>query len=153
MVISYKAAQKKPEKITNQALQVKDFMTRTLITFNPEQPLNEVTQTLISKGISGGPVVDKHGKLVGMISEGDCLKQVVRGKYNNSPVMIGVVKDYMTEDPITISPIHNVFEVAKLFLELRLRRFPVLENGKLVGQISQRDVIKAIQDLKNETWH
>ncbi|RNC85915.1 MAG: CBS domain-containing protein [Balneola sp.] len=153
MVISYKAAQKQPEKVVPQALQAQDFMTRKLITFNPDQPLHEVIQILINKKISGGPVIDKHGKLVGVISEGDCLKEVVRGKYNNSPQMMGVVKDYMTEEPITINPTMNIFEVAKLFLKLRLRRFPVLDNEKLVGQISQRDVMAAIEELKNETWY
>lgn len=153
MVISYKAAQKQPEKVTDQAILAKDFMTKKLITFSPEQPLNEIIQVLIKKNISGGPVVDKDGKLIGVISEGDCLKQVVRGKYNNSPEIMGLVKDYMTSDPVTVGPNENIFEIARLFLKLRLRRFPVLNNGKLVGQISQRDVMAAIQDLKNETWH
>jgi len=153
MVISYKAAQKQPEKVTDQAILAKDFMTKKLITFSPKQPLNEIIQVLIKKNISGGPVVDKEGKLIGVISEGDCLKQVVRGKYNNSPEIMGLVKDYMTSDPVTVGPNENIFEIARLFLKLRLRRFPVLNNGKLVGQISQRDVMAAIQDLKNETWH
>ncbi len=153
MVISYKAAQKQPEKATDQAILAKDFMTKKLITFSPEQPLNEIIQILIKKNISGGPVIDKNGKLIGVISEGDCLKQVVRGKYNNSPEIMGVVQDYMTADPVTVGPNENIFEIARLFLKLRLRRFPVLDNGKLVGQISQRDVMAAIQDLKNETWN
>ncbi len=153
MVISYKAAQKQPEKVLDQAILAKDFMTKSLITFSPEQPLNEVIQTLIAKKISGGPVVDEDGSLIGVISEGDCLKEVVKGKYNNSPQMMGVVEDYMTADPVTVGPNENIFEIARLFLKLRLRRFPVLDQGKLVGQISQRDVMAAIQDLKNETWH
>ena len=153
MVISYKAAQKQPEKYTDQAILAKDFMTRKLISFSPKQPLNEVIQILISKGISGGPVLDENGSLIGVISEGDCLKQVVRGKYNNSPEMMGVVEEYMTADPVTVGPNENIFEIARLFLKLRLRRFPVLDNGKLVGQISQRDVMAAIQELKNETWY
>ena len=152
MVISYKAAQKQPEKYTDQAILAKDFMTRKLISFSPKQPLNEVIQILILKGISGGPVLDENGSLIGVISEGDCLKQVVRGKYNNSPEMMGVVEEYMTADPVTVGPNENIFEIARLFLKLRLRRFPVLDNGKLVGQISQRDVMAAIQNLKNETW-
>ncbi len=153
MVISYKAAQKQPEKVLDQAILAKDFMTKKLITFSPKQPLNEVIQILISKGISGGPVINENGVLIGVISEGDCLKEVVKGKYNNSPQMMGVVEDYMTADPVTVGPSENIFEIARLFLKLRLRRFPVLDQGKLVGQISQRDVMAAIQDLKNETWN
>jgi CBS domain-containing protein len=152
MVISYQAAQKQPPKYTEQALQVKDFMTKKLITFSPEDSMHHVLRTLVDKGISGGPVIDSKGKLVGIVSEGDCLKQVVRGKYTNSPQMTGTVGDYMTPDPVTVGPGENIMEVAQLFLKLRLRRFPVLDEGKLVGQISQRDVMAAIEALKNETW-
>lgn len=96
--------------------------------------------------------VDEKGNLVEVISEGDCLKQVVRGKYANSPQMIGKVGDFMTPDPVTISPGENIMQAAQMSLKLRLRRFPVLDDGKLVGQISQRDVIAAMDTLKNETW-
>lgn len=152
MVKSYQAAQKKPPKYTEQSLQVKDFMAKKLITFSPDDSMHLVTKTLVSKGISGAPVVDDKGNLVGVISEGDCLKQVVRGKYTNTPQLTGKVCDYMTPDPITIEPGKDILQAAQLFLKLRLRRFPVLDNGKLVGQISQRDVIAAIETLKNETW-
>lgn len=152
MVKSYQGAQKKPPKYTEQALQVKDFMTKKLITFSPDDSMHHVTTTLVKNGISGAPIVDKKGNLVGVISEGDCLKQVVRGKYTNTPEKIGNVREFMTHDPVTISPGIDILQVAHLFLELRLRRFPVLDNGKLVGQISQRDVIAAIETLKNETW-
>lgn len=152
MVKSYQGAQKQPPKFTGQALQVKDFMAKKLITFSPDDSMHLVTKTLVGKGISGAPVIDSNGKLVGVISEGDCLKQVVRGKYTNTPERIGSVSDYMTPDPVTIGPNENILEVAHLFLKLRIRRFPVLDEGKLVGQISQRDVLAAVDSLKNETW-
>lgn len=153
MVISYQAAKKQTPKYVDQALQVKDFMTRNLITFSPSESMYHVTSILVEKGYSGAPVVDAEGRLVGVISEGDCLKQVVRGKYTNSPELVGTVGEFMTPDPVTVGPEENILQVASLFLKLRLRRFPVLENGKLVGQISQRDVLAAIGELKNETWH
>ena len=152
MVKSYQAARQKPPKFTEQALQVKDYMTTRLICFNPDQSMHEAIQTLLEKNISGAPVIDESGMLIGILSEGDCLKEVVKGKYTNTPTMMGVVADYMTKDPVTIGPNENVLEVAKKFLELRLRRFPVLNEGKLVGQISQRDIMNAVQGLKNETW-
>lgn len=153
MVVSYTGARQKPPKYLDQALQAKDFMTKKLIVFKPEIPLQDAIHILLKRKISGAPVVDGNNRLIGILSEGDCLKEVVRGKYNNSPEVMGLVQDYMTSDPVTVSPNENIFDIAKLFLKLRLRRFPVLENGKLVGQISQRDVMAAIQDLKNETWH
>jgi len=127
-------------------------MTRKLITFRPDQPIGEVAEILMKKNISGGPVIDEKGNLVGIISEGDCLKEVVRGKYLNSPNHSGLVSDHMVAKVITIQPDMGVLEVAALFLSEKVRRFPVMEGEKLVGQISQRDVLRAISELKNETW-
>ena len=152
MVISYRGPRKEAPKAVEQALKVKDFMTRKLITFSPDDSIYFVLHTLVKQNISGGPVKDENGTLIGIISEGDCLKQVVRGKYTNTPELIGVVKDYMTPDPVTVGKEDNILTVAKLFLKLRLRRFPVLEDNKLVGQISQRDVMAAIDSLESETW-
>lgn len=152
MVISYKAAQKQPPKFEPQAIHVEDFMTKNLITFKPEDSMHHVIDVLVKKGISGGPVIDEHGRLIGIISEGDCLKQVVRGKYTNTPELMGNAVDYMTANPVCVSPEDNIMEVAQKFLKLRLRRFPVLDHGKLVGQISQRDVMAAIQNLEHERW-
>lgn len=151
MVMSYQGVRQAPEKKT-QNVQVKDYMTRKLITFRPDQPMSEVIAILTQKNISGGPVVDEAGNLVGMISEGDCLKEVVRGKYNNSPNHNGLVKDHMTIDVHTIDPDLNIFEAAQLFLNMKLRRFPVMSGQKLLGQISQRDVMRAVLNLKNQTW-
>lgn len=152
MVKSYQAARQKPPKYTEQALRVEDYMTVRLICFTPDQPMHEAIETLLEKKISGAPVIDDDGKLIGVLSEGDCLKEVVKGKYTNTPTLMGTVADYMTEDPVVIEPHENILEVAKKFLKLRLRRFPVLKDGKLVGQISQRDIMNAVQGLKNTTW-
>ena len=152
MVISYKAAERKKPKFVKQAIQVKDFMKTKLITFTPNESMHTVIETLVKKGISGAPVVDDHGKLCGVISEGDCLKQVVRGKYLNSPTEVGLVEQFMTKDPIYVSPTDSIMEIAQKFLNLKIRRFPVLEKGILVGQISQRDVMNAIQNLEQQRW-
>lgn len=100
MVISYKAAERKEPKFVEQAIQVKDFMTTRLITFTPKDSMHTVMETLVEKGISGAPVIDEDGSLCGIISEGDCLKQVVRGKYLNSLTEVGIVSDFMTKEPI-----------------------------------------------------
>jgi CBS domain-containing protein len=87
-----------------------------------------------------------------VISEGDCLKQVVKGKYLNSPVEQGKISDHMVKDVITIDPELDVFQAARKFLDLRIRRFPVLQEGKLVGQISQKDIMKAVMKMKTTHW-
>ena len=153
MVKSYKGvAVVKSGKADPQAVRVEDYMTRRLITFHPDDTMDVVINTLTSKKISGGPVIDNDGRLVGVISEGDCLKEVVRGKYNNTPNRSGKVSDHMSTNVYTITPETNIFDVATKFLDIKLRRFPVVKNGKLLGQISQRDVMRACQNLRDTTW-
>lgn len=135
-----------------QQVAVKDVMSKKVITFSPEQKIAEVVNILITKKISGGPVCDGSNNLVGIISEGDCLKQVIRGKYNHMPQQSSLVQDCMVKEVKTMSPDMDVLEAAAMFLDLKLRRFPVMEDGKLIGQVSQRDVMRAVLDLKDATW-
>jgi len=137
-----------------QDIQIREHMTpiKKLITFKQDQKIEDVMSTLINKKISGGPVVDENGKLVGLISEGDCLKEVVRGKYYNTPKDSGTVANHMAINVITVSPDKDIFEVARMFLELKFRRFPVIEEGKLVGQVSQSNIMQAVLGLKEEDW-
>jgi CBS domain-containing protein len=151
MVKSYTGVRKVEKKEVTQVL-VSDFMTAKLTTFRPEQTIDDVVSILIDKKLSGGPVLNDQGKLMGMISEGDCLKEIVKGKYTNTPNLIGLVKDHMTTNVITIEPDVSALDAAKKFLENRVRRFPVVKDGKLLGQISQRDVMRAVNSLRNETW-
>ncbi|NNC82621.1 MAG: CBS domain-containing protein, partial [Flavobacteriales bacterium] len=124
----------------SKSITVRQYMTKNLITFRPDQSVREVMDELVKRNISGGPVVDDTGRLVGVISEGDCLKQVVKAKYHNSPEDNEKVADHMEAEVKTIEPDKDIFEAAKQFLDMKIRRFPVLEEGKLIGQISQKDV-------------
>lgn len=133
-------------------IKVSDYMTRELITFKPEQSIEEVINTLIRFKISGGPVVNSNNELVGIISEGDCLKQISESRYYNMPMDKRHVEDRMVTHVETIDGNMNVFDAANKFLESRIRRFPIVENGKLVGQISQKDILKAAIKLKGQNW-
>ena len=153
MVKSYKGVEKAKEKKTIvRPVTVEDYMTRKLVTFRPDQTMDQVLDLLLAKNISGGPVIDENNNLVGIISEGDCLKEVVKGKYNNVPTLSGYVRDYMAVDVKFVEPNLNIFELAQMFLNMRLRRFPVMKNGRLVGQISQKDVMRAMIKLHNDSY-
>ncbi len=152
MIKSFQGARTATVKSVNQQVQVKDYMTKRLITFRSDQSMEEAMQTLLEKRISGAPVVDENQKLVGILSEGDCLKEIIRGKYNNSPHSSDIVASYMTTEVRTIDPEMNIFEAAGKFLNERIRRFPVVKNGILLGQISQKDVMRAFTNLRSETW-
>lgn len=153
MVKSYRGVPvAKPKVKERLPVTVADYMSKKLITFHPDQSMGEVIEILLRNKISGAPVVDDTGSLCGVISEGDCMKEVVRGKYNNMPNQSGHVRDHMSTNVISIAPEANIFDTASKFLEMRIRRFPVVSMGKLVGQISQKDIMRAVHHLKSTTW-
>ncbi len=141
-----------PKKSPLDQILVKDHMSTNLITFRPDDSIDQVLEVLTKKKISGAPVLDESGALVGIISEVDCLKEIIKGKYTNTPKFPGKVDEHMTKNVITMSPDLSLFDAAQKFLELKIRRFPVMKDGKLVGQISLSDIIRAFPKLKQTTW-
>lgn len=144
-----KRAKEIPKEIP---LKVSDYMTRDLITFSPDQSIEEVIEALIQHRISGGPVVNQNNELIGIISEGDCVKHISDSRYYNMPMEHSKVELRMIRNVETIDGNMNIFDAAKKFLEVRRRRFPILENGKLAGQISQKDILKATVGMKAQYW-
>jgi len=149
---SYIGKRAKPKKGSSENIKVSDYMSTNLITFRPDQSVLEVMTTLIKKKISGGPVVNDKNELIGIISEGDCMKQVSNSRYYNQPMEDIKVKDHMATEVETLDGEMNVFDAADRFLKSRRRRFPIVKDGKLVGQISQKDILKAALQLKGNSW-
>lgn len=151
---SFQGARKQQQNSTQPiALKVKDYMTTNLITFKPNQSVQEVVEALIKNKISGGPVVNDRHELVGIISEGDCLKQLSESRYYNMPLDHDNVEKRMATNVETIDGNMDVFDAANKFLNSKRRRFPIVENGRLIGQISQKDILKAALMLKGENWN
>lgn len=150
---SFQDARKQQNTVEPVALKVKDYMTTNLITFKLGQSVQEVVETLIKYKISGGPVINDKHELVGIISEGDCLKQLSESRYYNMPLQHDNVEKRMATNVETIDGNMDVFDAANKFLKSKRRRFPIVENGKLVGQISQKDILKAALLLKGENWN
>ncbi|WP_142784824.1 CBS domain-containing protein [Changchengzhania lutea] len=150
---SFIGARRQKTKATGSApLRVCDYMTRTLITFTPDQTIESVMQSLIKNRISGGPVVNEKNELIGIISEGDCIKQISESRYYNMPMGDKTIESHMAKNVETIDGNMNILDAASKFIQAKRRRFPIIENGKLVGQISQKDVLKAAMKLKGDTW-
>lgn len=131
---------------------VTKYMAKDLITFRPEQDIYEAIDLILKHKISGAPVLGAGGRLVGLLSEKDCLRVMISSAYHNEPIGIRRVSDYMTVNVVTISPDKDVLDVANLFLGSNYRRFPVVEDGKLLGQVSRRDILRAANDMKTATW-
>ena len=149
---SFQGSRRQQQGSDDTPIKVKDYMTTKLITFNPNQSIEEVMDTLIKYRISGGPVVNDKNELVGIISEGDCIKQISESRYYNMPMEHNSVEKHMATNVDTIDGEMNVFDAANKFLSAKHRRFPIVENGKLVGQISQKDILKAAMKFKGQTW-
>ncbi len=131
---------------------VTDYMTKKLITFNPKQSILEVMEQFAKYNISGGPVLDDNGFLVGIISEADCMKQISESRYFNQPILDKSVEKYMTKDVETISHEMSIFDVAGVFHKNNRRRLPVMKDGLLVGQISRKDIVVAALKLSGANW-
>lgn len=151
-IISFQGARTKVKKQDETLIKVSDYMTKDLITFDPDQSVMDVIETLVKHKISGGPVVDKNNKLLGIISEGDCIKQLNDSRYYNMPIDDARVEKFMVKDVETIDGNLNIFDAADRFIKAKRRRFPILEDGRLIGQISQKDVMKAALKLNSQRW-
>ncbi len=127
------------------SLKLRDTMSTNVITFAPGDSVVHAMATLLERGISGAPVVDEDGALVGILSEVDLIQVVVQDSYYDDPV--GIVADFMQTQVECVDPDMDIFSLAQQFLEHHRRRYPVLENDRLVGQISRRDVLRAALDL------
>ena len=124
---------------------VRKYMARDLISFYPETDVLDAIHDLVTHRIAGAPVVDHHGDLVGMLSELDCIKVALDASYYGQRG--GPVSDYMTTEVQTVDAEMNIVDLAERFATSRFRRFPVMKDGRLVGQISRRDVLRALEDL------
>src|SRR5688572_10404831 len=120
-----------------------------IVTFKPDQPIQDVIATIVSKKIAGAPVLDDHQHLVGIISEKDCLRLIVDQAYYNMPPETRKVSDYMTPKVQSLSLKTTVVEAAIEFLNSPIRRFPIVENGMLIGQVSRRHILKAAKNMKS----
>jgi predicted transcriptional regulator len=149
---SFQGARRTQQDIETSPIKVKDYMTTNLITFKQDQSVENVIEKLIKHRISGGPVVNDSHELIGIISEGDCIKQISESRYYNMPIDHRTIEQCMVKNVDTIDGNMNIFDAANKFLNSKRRRFPIVENGKLVGQISQKDILKAAIKLKGQNW-
>ena len=129
---------------------VDDYMTKDLITFTPDTDLQEVVNTLIQNRISGAPVLDDKGKVVGLIDDKDCLRLAFNSLYHRFPTNKKTVKDYMTNVMRSVEVGTDIHDAANIFMTTPFKRLLVLgKRGGLKGQISRRDVLIAIQDSQH----
>lgn len=150
---SFLASRRKQKNASKEVpVKVSDYMTRKLITFKSDERMEKVIDTLIKYHISSAPVINKKNELIGIISEGDCIKHISESRYYNMPLGNNTVEKHMIKNVDVIDGNMDIFDAANRFLESKHRQFPIVENGKLIGQISQKDILIATIKLKGHNW-
>ena len=124
---------------------ISDYMASEVITIPAGQEVNAALTTLLEHRISGAPVVDAHGAMVGILTEKDCLRAALEASYYRD--WGRSVADYMSHEVTALSPDTDLLVACQTFLDGPYRRFPVLEDGRLVGIVSRTDILRGLADL------
>jgi CBS domain-containing protein len=128
------------------SIELREYM-RTPRTIKQNATVAEAAQVIINNRVSGIVVVDDAGELVGMLSELDCMQAIVSTVYNGGTPGAEIVRDVMTKEVTVNRPSEDIISVAADMLKHKHRRRPIVDNGKLVGQISCRQLLRAINDF------
>jgi CBS domain-containing protein len=123
-----------------------DMMTEDLVTIYPEATIKDAIELLVSKSISGLPVIDHDGRLVGVITEFAMLAMVYDQEVQNQEV-----GRHMTREVITVNADDPISRIADLCIVHRVRRLPVMRDGRLVGLIARRDVLQTLYQSARKT--
>jgi CBS domain-containing protein len=127
---------------------IKEIMDKVFVKFDADTSVKEAVTILTKKHLLGACVVDKDENILGVLSEKACFRLYVQAYRKNNPAVVeqARVRDIMRPELKTVTSSMNLFDVAQIFLKNEFRRMPVVDNGILVGQVTQRDILRTIQD-------
>ncbi len=126
--------------------EIREYMDTVVPTLSPDTQIIKAVDFLLRHRVTGAPVVDADGRLLGMITETDLLRLVTRG-IQAQPPTDQTVADFMTTDLVTVPPTADIYYVAGIFLNNKFRRLPVVERGRVVGAITRFDLLRVIRIL------
>jgi CBS domain-containing protein len=130
---------------------ISEFMDQVVPTIGPDMQIMKAVDYLLRHRVTGVPVVDSNGNLLGIITETDLLKLVTEGIQGQPPTE-ATVAEYMSTDVVTVPPTMDIYYVAGIFLKNKFRRLPVVEDGKIVGAITRFDLLRVVQALSAMSW-
>lgn len=126
----------------------REMMVSNLITLSPEMDVLDAIDVLLKHRISGAPVVDRNGQFLGIFSEKSCMRFILDATYEQRPS--NVLLSFVDRSPPTITEDTDLLTIAETFVDAACRRLPVLdERGRLIGQISRRDIMRAARNHLN----
>ncbi|WOJ98488.1 CBS domain-containing protein [Congregibacter brevis] len=130
------------------SVSLRDYMVIHPVTVKPDTNVYEAMMTISDNRISGVCVIEDDHRLVGVLSEMDCLRAVLSSVYNNDG--FGTVREYMTAENLLVAhPDEDIVDVAQDMLRQNKRRRPVVEDGRLIGQITIRQLLKAVGEFQS----
>ncbi len=148
-------------------MHAKDIMTTTVATVGPEARVEEIAELLLQRRISGVPVVSVGGELLGIVSEGDLMQHAESGAERHRSWWLSLLaraeeqardyikshshlaRDVMTRDVVTVNEHTSIGDVARLLEQHRIKRVPVLDDGKIVGIISRANLLHGLAAQKD----
>jgi CBS domain-containing protein len=128
-------------------MRVAELMQKDVKAVRPDVSVADVIASLADAHVSGVPVVDRHGQMLGVISSGDVMTQEAEAEDTEARTTLlesTMAQDIMTPHPLTIDPDTDVREAAREMLYAEVHRLFVVEHGKLVGVISTSDIVRAV---------
>ncbi|MCP5161861.1 MAG: CBS domain-containing protein [Hahellaceae bacterium] len=128
--------------MTKPDILVRDHMKPVTHTFKATTSVEEVVKTLMKNHLVGAPVVDENRKLIGFITEKDCIKEMLNDSYYSQDHQ--VASDIMRTNPLSISPDTDILKLAEEMMGKRPKMYPVVEDGEIIGIITRADVLKAL---------
>ncbi|WLD59487.1 CBS domain-containing protein [Salinispirillum sp. LH 10-3-1] len=132
--------------MTVEAKTVAQYMITTHKTVRENSTVSEAVHQLLKAGLPGCVVVDALHHPVGFLSEQDCLRQMLEGRYHQSDSAL--VRDVMSQTIISVAPDMSIVELAQMMIQPKPKIYPVIDNGKLVGEIRRSDVLRALSESR-----
>jgi CBS domain-containing protein len=149
-------------------MKAKDVMTSPVVSVEPDTPVLQAVRIMLQRHISGLPVVDKDGRLVGIVTEGDLLRRAETGTQRRRPrwleYLVGPgrladeytrshgrkIEEIMTAEPLTVTEDASLDEVVKLMEKHRIKRLPVMRGNRLAGIVSRANLLHALAGIARE---
>jgi predicted transcriptional regulator len=127
------------------SLSVRHYMSNRLASLYEKQDIREAVKIFTERNLFGGAVVDNLGNLVGILSVTDCIDAALRSGYHSG--WRGTVGERMSRDIRTVDAEENILNVAKMFMDDHYRRYPVMDDNRVIGVITRLDVLKALSTI------
>ena len=127
-------------------IRVRDYMSRKIATLKPDMEILTAVHTLLGYRVSGAPVVDATGRVIGVLTERDCMKVVFRAAYHQD--WGGPVREFMDAKAMSIEAGTPLVEIPEFVMSHPHALYPVVKNNRLIGQVTRRDIMKTLLEFE-----